>query len=568
MMEHLAEHLSPDDLGLLTAHGDRTNSLAALSTAFSSWPRSGGPGAVRFLRARGWRVAAGEPLAPARDRAALLADWAAAETSPCLVMPVGKGLAEELRARGFSVWQAGSEPIFDLAQWFALLDPLLHFPVARALQKRGAEVAEADLAAMEPQAAEELRRTFARMAGEWLQDKSCLPLSFLSRVAPLEHAAHKRFFVLRVRGEVQAFIAASPVFPGDGGAAPRGWYLQDIIRRPDARAGAGDLLIIETMRLLHSEGAAEARLGMAPLAGIAPGPGAGLLGLLFRHWRWGYNFASLHEFKQKFQPTRWDPLYMASSGPGLVPALLTALRAHFPDGLARASAHVLHADTGLALAPRALHRLGVPSGSALLPLGMRDYLRRTRCVTALVLLFTVLHLARSVSPGLETLYAVSPYVPGHVTWQGLLLGPLFHNHLFHLVGDQLTFYAAGALIEVILGSRAFLLLTAAGLWLSNPLTQALVQPALALLRPDDLPAFLAERDWGSSNAAFALVGAYAALLRRQGWLLLPFTIYGIFICVARESWLGLHHLLTMGLGYAAVAAWIGRETTEKGRREG
>ena len=54
------------------------------------------------------------------------------------------------------------------------------------------------------------------------------------------------------------------------------------------------MLTLETMRLLAAEGVVEARLGMAPLAHIDPkSPGACLLGLLFRRWRWGCNFRSL-----------------------------------------------------------------------------------------------------------------------------------------------------------------------------------------------------------------------------------------------------------------------------------
>jgi hypothetical protein len=48
-------------------------------------------------------------------------------------------------------------------------------------------------------------------------------------------------------------------------------------------------------------------------------------------------------------------------------------------------------------------------------------------------------------------------------------------------------------------------------------------------------------------------------------VLLPFAIYGVFICLARHSWLALHHLLTLGLGYACVLAWMALRRKAEGR---
>ena len=67
---------------------------------------------------------------------------------------------------------------------------------------------------------------------------------------------------------------------------------------------------------------------------------------------------------------------------------------------------------------------------------------------------------------------------------------------------------------------------------------------------------LQEPDYGSSNAAFALVGAYCALLRRKTWLFLPFFISGLVIGLQRQSLLALHHLLTLFAGYLGMLAWM------------
>ena len=534
------------EAALFRLHGDRTSSLAALGPLFRNHAPPGLDGEVRFLETSGVLAAAGEPLCAPEHRAralASLAENAREQGRRFLAMPLGADLAAELKTLGFMVWRIGSEPVFDLERAFALApDPLLQFPLARTLARRGAEVRELRPGDLDDAA---LRDEMERVARLWLADKGCPPLGFLTRSAPLESAGEKRFFILRVRGELQAFLAAAPFFRR---GETLGYYLQDIPRLPQARAGACDLLVLESMRLLRADGAAEVRLGIAPLARIPDDePGGRLLGLLFRHWRMGYNFRSLHDFKEKFHPTRWDPLYLASSSSSLVRALADAVAVHLPDGAGPALAQALFRP----LAPALETRPEAPAPRPC-PRDLGEYLRRTRLTTLCVLLFTGLHLLRLAWPPLDALSASSAYVPGDVTWRGLLLGPLFHNHWFHLTGDQLSFYAFGCIVEVFLGPTAFLLLTAGGLWLSNPLTQALLAAVLPWAAPGAWAATLAERDYGSSNAVFALAWAAAAILVRGRLLLAPFALYGLFICLARQSWLALHHLVTLGAGWLAL----------------
>ena len=351
------------ELDAFRRFGDRTSSLATLGSQFESRrplsladsaasATAGEADLVRVLELPGALVAASEPLAPASRRADVLAALAAsAPGRRCLAMPVGRTLAHELRSQGFSAWQVGSEPVFHLDEYFAPgQDPYARHRVAMALGKRGAEVRELDLKGLSQGEAAAVRAEMDEVAALWLADKACLPLGFLARVEPFAQQENKRYFLLRVRGQLQGFVAAAP-FCREGNVL--GYYFQDMPRRPDARSGAGELLLLESLRLLAQEGVAEARLGMAPLAQLDPkGPGAGLLGLLYRRWTWGYNFRSVAEFKGKFAPTSWEPLYLVSTCPRLGTALADALRAHFPDGLLRPFIHLM-AGSGLTLRPEA-----------------------------------------------------------------------------------------------------------------------------------------------------------------------------------------------------------------------
>ena len=561
---------TPSEAGLLSwfrLYGDRTSSLATLGQQFASHCPAAIPGVVRVLDTPQARIAASEPLTAPDCRAAALADLAAsAPGRRCVAMPVGQDVAGELRQRGFHVWQIGSGPVFRLAQFFGLgQDPYARHPVARALSRRGAEVREVDFRALPEGEAQAVRGELEEVAALWLADKDCLPLGFLAQVEPFAQEESKRYFSLRVRGQIQGFLAAAPCCREDRTLA---YYFQDMPRRPDARAGASEFLMLETMRLLQAEGVAEVRLGMAPLAYLDPeGPGAGLLRLLYASWHWGYNFRSLAEFKAKFAPTAWEPLYLASTCPSLTTALADALRAHFPEGLLLPLTHLVIGSGGLSLRPEVESVLQAPARD-LAPRSAAELLRRTWLTCSLVLLFVGLHLGRLHWSVLDDLFRRSGYVPGHVTWEGLFLGPLFHNHWFHLTGDQLSFLLFGALIEVLLGRRPYLLLLAAGLWLSNPLTQIVCWGLLSWSSPGAWAATLSEVDYGSSNAVFAMAGALAALLTQWRAVLVPFALYGLFICLARHSWLALHHLLTLGLGYAGLRLWLALRRQGRAREPG
>jgi hypothetical protein len=135
-------------------------------------------------------------------------------------------------------------------------------------------------------------------------------------------------------------------------------------------------------------------------------------------------------------------------------------------------------------------------------------------------------------------------------------GPLFHNHLYHLGGDLLSFLVFGLLVEWAAGRGLWALVVAFGLWATNPLTAAALGPALGRWRPEAVASFLAESDVGSSNAVYALVGAASAGLRRPALLLVPFAANGVYLCVGRGSWLSAHHLVGLVGGWALGAVWL------------
>lgn len=538
------------------------SALAALGPQFQSWINPGETGLVRCVDLGPALVAAGEPFAPPELQAETALDFVKhAGTRGVVFMPVRQTLAKRLGEAGLNVVQTGVEPVFEPGEFFRReYDPFTAFPVAFALKRRGGEVREVDWSLLAETGG--LRTDLERLIRDWLAEKPCPPLGFLSAIDPFRFGESKRWFILRVRGEVQAFCAASPYQTARGA----GMRLSDVIRSPFARAGGNELLMLEAMASFWREGVVEITLGKAPLAGIpARAPHGWLLNALFKTWRLGYCFQSQFAFKDKMRPTALRPLYTVSNR-GIARTLWWMLKAHCPEGVARTGLLALgEGFRDLALKPEAKTTLGITRGAERFPKTLGEYFRRTALTTALVSVFTLVHILSLFFPELGRLYDASAYIPGAVTLKGLFVGPIFHNTTFHLFGDQLCLYVFGSVVEMLLGSGRTALIAAAGLWLSNPATQLLVQPLLALFFPNALPHFLAERDYGSSNAVFALVGVYAGLLARPKWLLVPFTLYGAFICLARNSPLALHHVFMLGAGLW-YARWFLRRAAGKAGR--
>lgn len=113
----------------------------------------------------------------------------------------------------------------------------------------------------------------------------------------------------------------------------------DLMRHlPTAANGTMDLLFSEMMLWGRSQGYQWFNLGMAPLSNLraqsqtALWPHIGTL--IFRHGEHFYNFEGLRRYKEKFEPV-WRPLYLASPGGLVLPAILVDVTALVAGSLSR-----------------------------------------------------------------------------------------------------------------------------------------------------------------------------------------------------------------------------------------
>lgn len=539
------------ELKLLKYYGDRTNSLVSLYPHFSSFTTHQSGGELRFLEKKSVVAVASEPLAPKECRTQLICDFFSLprlKNKSKLAFPLSKDLASELEGRGYYSWQIGSEPIFDLKDLFS--NPayvLKNYPSASSLMRRGGKLVEVSGHELDM-----MMDLIDELKEEWLGKKKLAPIGFLNVVEPKLYKEFKRFFVLKDREKVSAVLTACPVYESDQVV---GYFFNDIFKRLDSKNATTELIILESMRVLYHEGIKEVRLGMSPLALIQEGErDSKKLTWIFNKVRLGYNFQNLYYFKNKLKPSRWQNLYLVSDKNDFFRMLLSVLALHMDQGFLVEffKRNWYSSKRSLALKDSIVDFKVVHSPSSRLG----SVLLRIKWTLFLVILFLGLHFLKVSSSLGQSWFDSSGYMISNITWQGVFVAPFFHNHAFHLFGDQLSFFIFGAAIEYTFGSSLFFLMTALGLWVSNPITHALLLTFLKPFAFEQWSRTIGEIDYGSSNAVFALVGSCLYVLKKNGWLLWPFLFYCVYICLQRESFLAIHHFVAIFLGFFSSALFF------------
>ncbi len=525
--------------------GDRTSSLISLYKHFDSYQTENFEGEIRFREKKNVVGVACEPFTYSEKKAEFilkLINEVKYANHDKLVFPISEVLAHRLQEAGMKTWQVGVEPIFHLDTYFkSSIDPLYTVPIAKNLKRRGAQVHELQLSELEEQQSE-----IEELKEEWLGSKKMAPMEFLNVVDPMEQGEYKRYFILRDKNQMMALLTASPIYLNH---QIIGFYFNDILKKKNARSASLELLIIESMRKLHTEGVIEVRLGMCPLAEIKPdAPDALILTKIFNDWKIGYNFKNLYQFKNKLHPTQMRPLFLASSNPNFYKTMWHVLKLHFDDGFVKnfITRYWNQHKKNLKLKEHVeICRIKAVDKT-------KSVASRTKFTISFFAIFVGLHLAKIAEPKVQSFFDQAAYIPGEVTWKGIIFGPFFHNHAFHLIGDQLSFVIFAGALEYVFGATFMLFVMAAGLWLSNPLAQIVLASTLKMFSAEAWQKVLVEKDYGSSNAVFALVGAAAYALKKNGWLLVPFYFHAMFVCYQRESFLAIHHFIGIYLGYFAA----------------
>ena len=301
-------------------HGYNAHSLVSIAPDAHFWYCPELDGSVVYNEVGKVWLVPGDPLARKEDLAELtqrFMDAARKEAKLVAFMPATERFAESVSGLALDAVKVGAAPYFDLRTWG---------PRGDRAKKARAGVNQARRAGLRIEVVEEPTASFrdetTQLCEAWLKSRRFgLKLGWLFNLDPFQHAHLKKYFAARdASGRLVGFLEASPM------PARHGWYLEDVIRAPDAPVGTNDLLVVEALNFLKLCGAQLATLGTSPLAheGVISSriDNQELTSILirgaFRCFAPFYNFDGLRRFKTKFAPSWWESEYL------LFPRQLTA----------------------------------------------------------------------------------------------------------------------------------------------------------------------------------------------------------------------------------------------------
>ena len=301
-------------LELLRRFGRNPNSfLAMYEGPWALYESARVDGGVPYALAHGTALAWGDPLCAPGDSAELLEEFTAAMRARRLrvcMVPVQEDVAEAAMASGHAVLKIGEEPVFDLRTWHRPRgDPGKKLRWACNHARRAGVTVEEYRPGPGTRPGDDVEREIAGVRSAWESALGRRPVRSFMQAAPMALADHKRIFLARQHGLVVAVLACVPVYGRNG------WYLEDLVRRPETVTGATEVLIVEALERLGGQGAEFATLGIAPLRGSDRQMDrrarwlSGALRLAFERFDARYHFASLSRFKSKFRPTAWESRY-------------------------------------------------------------------------------------------------------------------------------------------------------------------------------------------------------------------------------------------------------------------
>jgi phosphatidylglycerol lysyltransferase len=312
-------------LALLRLYGWNATSFQVLEPGFSYW-FDGDDACVAYLdTGRAW-VAAGAPIAdPARAPTVALAFAAAAAARGRRVSFFG---TEDRFATAvpFAAMRVGEQPVWDPGAW----DDVLRGARSLREQIRRARAKGVAVRALDPHRFAEpdgqSRAAVERLVARWEAARPMPPMGFLVQIHLHTELAERRFFTAAQGTELVGFLSMVPVF------ARRGWFVEDLVRLPEAPNGTAELLVDGAMRAAAAEGSRYLTLGLAPLAGRV-GP---WLRVARRTGGPLYDFRGVHAFKAKLRPESWTPIFISYPRAQLgIATVYDALAAFARGGLLR-----------------------------------------------------------------------------------------------------------------------------------------------------------------------------------------------------------------------------------------
>jgi len=312
-------------LTLLRDYGWNANSFQVLEPSFRYY-FDGEDACVAYVATAGAWVAAGAPIAPPNRLNEVARRFVAAARSQGRRAVFFGTEQRFVELAPFSTIMIGEQPEWRPAAWQETLrgSRSLREQLRRARAKGVRISAVQAHEIVDPE--QPRRRAIEALIARWLGSRSMAPMGFLVRVHLFDFAEERRIFVAETDAGLCGLLGLIPVYARDG------WFLEDLLRAPEAPNGTSELLIDRALRETAADGCEYVTLGLAPLAGDV----AGWLRTARKLGGHLYDFSGLRTFKAKFVPYRWAPIYLSfPAGRSSYLAIYDSLAAFAQGGVLR-----------------------------------------------------------------------------------------------------------------------------------------------------------------------------------------------------------------------------------------
>jgi phosphatidylglycerol lysyltransferase len=301
------------------------------------------PGAIVYTEIGNVRLVPGDPLTDSEYAGEMAKRFVAAakrQRKIAAFVPATSRFASDAVGLGLTAIKIGSAPYFNLRTWSPRGDRAKKMRAALN-QARRVGISIRTVESID----DEFRHETALLCQRWLKTRrSGTAFGWLLALDPFRYADRKMYFEARnENGSLVGILVASPI------PVRNGWYLEDVLRQPDAPKGTADLLVVEALKRLAETGASIATLGTCPLAN--DGPDEVPMGdhrLIERALRVAasrlnpiYNFEGLRRFKSKFVPSWWESEYVLLPRGVLIPTPVARalIKAIVPGGVPELLTH-------------------------------------------------------------------------------------------------------------------------------------------------------------------------------------------------------------------------------------
>jgi len=317
------------------AFGYSPHSLISLGVNTDSWIAPEGLGAIVYLPV-GHTWLAAEPMSLPKDLEKLtrgFCEFARSNNRLPAFVPVTPRMAALSEPLQLDCVPIGMSSYFDLSVW-NLSGRKRHALRAGVNQARRAGLT------VEAVAARDVPRTeLEALCRTWNQERRTSTFGWVFAPDPFGFPEDKTMFLARDEaGVLIGFLTASPM------PARECSYLEDVQRLPTAPKGTTDLLIVTGIDYLREQGVKFATLGTVPLMGVdrtdavyrgKHDAARRVMTFVFNRGGAVYNFAGVHRFKARMDPTFWEHEYIVLPKQFMmVPqVVLAAMRAIAPSGV-------------------------------------------------------------------------------------------------------------------------------------------------------------------------------------------------------------------------------------------